>query len=283
MFPAGTRLDASAPIAVLEPLRAVNQRLLELLDGFGEADWGRPTAFPDRSVKDLTAHLLQGSLSRVSALRDGYQVHAGPFASRDELTRHVQGRNREFIAAARWLSPRVLRDLLSEYDRELVAQFERLDPHAPGLGVVWAGEWVSANWFDMAREYSEKWHHQQQLRDATLRPLLDAPELATPALETFARALPFAYRALAAPAGTTVSIALEAPAPLAWSLCREVAGWALYAGKTAGAAAEIDLAADLAWRLWTRSIPGERARGGLQIVGDPRYAEPLLHCVAVLL
>ena len=27
-----------------------------------------------------------------------------------------------------------------------------------------AGEAVSANWFDVAREFTERWHHQQQIR-----------------------------------------------------------------------------------------------------------------------
>jgi hypothetical protein len=44
---------------------------------------------------------------------------------------------------------------------------ERLDPDAAGLAAAWAGETDSRNWFDVAREYTEKWHHQQQLRDAT--------------------------------------------------------------------------------------------------------------------
>ncbi len=70
MFSAGTRLDATAPVPVLEPLRAVNAALLELLDGFSAEDWARPTVHPDRSVKDLTAHLLQGSLFRVSTTRE---------------------------------------------------------------------------------------------------------------------------------------------------------------------------------------------------------------------
>jgi hypothetical protein len=70
----GTRLDSSVPIAVLEPLRRVNAALLALLDGFDAKDWHRPTVHRDRDVKDLTAHLLHGSMRRVSSLRDGYSA-----------------------------------------------------------------------------------------------------------------------------------------------------------------------------------------------------------------
>jgi uncharacterized protein (TIGR03083 family) len=282
MFPAGTRLDASAPIAVLEPLREVNRALLELLAGFSDEDWMRPTVHRDRNVKDLTAHLLQGSLSRVSALRDGFRSTAGPIASREELVAYIQRGNREFIQGMRRLSPAILRELLARYDEEMVLAFERLDPEGPGLGVVWAGEWVSANWFDVAREYSEKWHHQQQLRDACGRPLLDDPKLLVPALETFARALPEAYRKLKSPVGSRLSIALGTPANLGWTLRRETPGWSLFAGVDADAPTTINLTPDLAWRLWTNGISRELARGGIQVVGDAAAAEPLLACLAIM-
>jgi len=283
MFSAGTRLDATAPIPVLEPLAAVNARLLELLDGFSTEDWSRPTVHGDRNVQELTAHLLQGSLFRVSTLRDGYHPPAsGPVASREELTRLIQRNNREFLTGMRRVSPRILRELIERYDAVLLALFRELDPHAPGLGVVWAGEWVSPNWFDVAREYTEKWHHQQQLRDATGRPPLHAPELFVPALETFARALPHAYRTLSLPEGTTLSVTLGEPAPLAWTLRRHQNAWHLFAGADSAALTTVSLGPELAWRLWTRGVSPAAARGGIQVVGDPAHAEPLLGCVAIM-
>ena len=282
MFPAGTRLDATAPIPVFEPFRAVNRALLELLASLATEDWEKPTVHRDRNVKDLTAHLLQSSLFRVSTLRDGYRPPAGPIKGSAELVAFIQRGNREFIAAMRRVSPPILCELIARYDEELLALLEQLEPQAPGLGVVWAGEWVSANWFDVAREYTEKWHHQQQLRDATGRPPLDEPALTIPALETFARALPHAYRAFKAAEGTTLAISLGPPANLGWTLRRESSAWSLYAAAEPAAPSTISLSPDLAWRVWTKSIPTELARGGIQVVGDPRSAEPLLACVAIM-
>jgi hypothetical protein len=148
--------------------------------------------------------------------------------------------------------------------------------------VVWAGEWVSPNWFDIAREYSEKWHHQQQLRDATGRPPLYAPELFVPALETFCRALPHAYRQLSLPDGAALGITLGEPAPLGWTLRRQKNAWQLFAGADAAALTTVSLSPDLAWRLWTRGVSKAAARGGIQVVGDPAHAAPLLDCVAIL-
>src|SRR5688572_32295034 len=45
--------------------------------------------------------------------------------------------------------------------------------------------------FDTAREFTERWHHQQQIRLATNRPGIMTRELYYPVLDCFMRALPF--------------------------------------------------------------------------------------------
>ena len=50
------------------------------------------------------------------------------------------------------------------------------------------------NWFHLAREFTERWHHQQQIRLATERDGIMTRELYHPVLECFMRALPFAFR-----------------------------------------------------------------------------------------
>jgi hypothetical protein len=93
-------LDSNIRIPALEPLRTVNAALLELLDGFDTDDWSRPTVHKDRSVKDLTAHLLHGSIRRVSGMRDGYRpLTARTFSTAEDLTRFIQDDNRAFMNA----------------------------------------------------------------------------------------------------------------------------------------------------------------------------------------
>jgi uncharacterized protein (TIGR03083 family) len=278
----GTRLDASSRIAVLEPLRRVNGALLELLRGFSDGDWSRPTIHPDRSVKDLTAHLLHGSLRRVTALRDRHAAPAWPVRGAADLTAFIQADNREFMSGMRRLSPQILVELIERYDPELVRLLEALDPDGPGLGVVWAGEWTSRNWFDVAREYTEKWHHQQQLRDATGRSPLYQPELLSPVLETFARGLPHAWRELAAPEGAAVAVEVGGAVEAAWTLRREGEAWALWSGADADATTRVSLEADLAWRLWTKGLDAARAEASVQASGDRRLAAPLLRFVAIM-
>jgi hypothetical protein len=93
----------------------------------------------------------------------------------------------------------------------------------------------SACWFDVARELTEHWHHQQQIRLAAGRPLLFERRWSLPVLETFLRAAPVAYRDVAAPPGTAVAVAFGPPTDVAYGLVATGAGaWALSAGEPGG-------------------------------------------------
>jgi hypothetical protein len=200
----------------------------------------------------------------------------------EDLIAFIQQNNRDFMTAMRRVSPRILIDLLYIYDRELVAALEALDPDAPGLGVAWAGEASSRNWFDIAREYTEKWHHQQQLRDATGRPLLYDTALFSPVLETFARGLPFAYRSREAKDGTRVSVTVTGAVTLHWTLRRIGGAWSLWNGPDRKSEASIALPADIAWRLWTKGVKPDDARAKMEVRGDETMAAPLASFVAIM-
>ena len=69
------------------------------------------------------------------------------------------------------LSPAVLISMMEVASREYAEFHQALDPMAEAeFSVSWAGEEKSLNWFDTARELTERWHHQQQIRLATNRP-----------------------------------------------------------------------------------------------------------------
>jgi len=275
-------LDAAARIPVFEPFRRVNDALLDLLRSFTTEEWQMPTVHPDRNVKDLTAHLLQGSLGRVSAIRDGYSLPIRSITGIEDLIALIQQNNRDFMTAMRRVSPRILIDLLAIYDRELLAAFEALDPDAEGLGVAWAGEAVSCNWFDIAREYTEKWHHQQQLRDATRRPPLYESALLAPVLETFARGLPFAFRSCKAKDGTCVAVTVTGSVTLQWTLRRIGGAWSLWSGRARDAQATIEMPADVAWRVWTKGMKRDEALAKMEVRGDEAMATLLVSFVAIM-
>lgn|SRR5262245_57863832 len=111
MQPSDTHLDATVRIPVFAPLRRVNDALLDLLRSFTAEEWQKPTVHPDRNVKDLTAHLLQTTLNRVSMDRDGFRLPLEPIGGIESLIAMIQRENREFMTAMRWVSPRILIEL----------------------------------------------------------------------------------------------------------------------------------------------------------------------------
>jgi hypothetical protein len=138
------------------------------------------------------------------------------------------------------------------------------------------------NWFDTARELTERWHHQQQIRLATNRPGILTRELYYPVLDCFLRGLPHLYRDVAAPEGTTVSLRIAGAAGGTWLLERGGAAWRLVAHAARAAACEVTIPEELAWRLFTKGIDLDSARAQVAIEGDSRLGERALRLTAIV-
>jgi uncharacterized protein (TIGR03083 family) len=272
------------PVFLVDLFPGLHAELMTLLRGLTPGDWSRPTACALWSVKDLAAHLLDGSMRRLSFGRDGLAATPDtPISSYADLVGYLNRLNAEWTAAARRLSPRVLIELLDFTSGPVHAFFRSLDPHAPALfPVAWAGEEASQNWFDIGREYTERWLHQQQIREAVGAAGLTARRWLHPTLDIFVRALPLAYQGVNAPVGRSVRIAIEGEAGGVWTLVRSAQGWRIFAGWEAGQAATVSLDQGAAWRLFSKGLDPESARRSLRIEGDPRLGEPVLGTLAVM-
>ncbi|OGX89365.1 maleylpyruvate isomerase N-terminal domain-containing protein [Hymenobacter coccineus] len=281
------RPPAPPPIDVLPLFPVLDRLLLELLRGLAPADWQRPTRARQWAVKDVAAHLLDGNLRTLSMLRDGYAGEPpGEISSYADLLAYLNRLNAEWVTAARRLSPAVLIDWLAASGAEYAQFLATLDPGAPAaFAVAWAGETESPNWFHVARDYTEKWHHQQQIREAVGQTAaLLTPALFRPFLETVVRGLPHAYSAVEAPAGTVVQVAVQGPSGGTWRLLRGPRAWQLLdADAPAGApAAGVALPPATAWQLFTKGLAPAVARAQVEITGDERLALPALQLVAVM-
>lgn len=282
-------MNAAEPIVVTQVYPQVEARLIELLRALSPEDWRRATLCPGWTVKDIAAHLLDTNLRRLSMARDAFFGEAPENANSYEgLVRFLDRLNADWVRAARRISPRLLTDWMEITSREVCAHFAALDPFAKApFSVAWAGESESLNWFDIAREYTERWHHQQQIRLAVARPGSSTAsdiltrELYYPVLDTFMRALPRTYAQVDAPEGTTVKVTVTGEAGGAWLLLRRAATWQFTNTEPASLAAEAAIPPDLAWRLFTNSLPAE-ARRAVQTRGDARLTAPLFQAVAVM-
>jgi len=268
-----------ATILVADRFPALRARLLDLLAGLSEEEWARQTAAPKWSAKDVAAHLLGGDVGILSRNRDKQASNPQPDESLVEL---VDRLNAEWVVAARRMSPRVLQQLLAFTGPAVEAYFASLDPMAIVGPVSWAGPEPAPVWFDLAREFTERWHHQQQIRDATGRPPLYDPYFFSPVLDTFVRALPHNFRRITPPAGTVVRFEITGEAGGVWFVCNSGEEWRLERDQSTSPAAEVELPQDTAWRLFTKGIERDSARSRAVIRGDATLASPIFTTTAVI-
>jgi len=271
-----------APIIVLELFPEVRAELLALLSGLTAEEWARPTVCAGWSVKDIALHLLSGDIGVLSRRRDAYTPPGKPIESWADLVALINRLNEAWTAATRRLSPRVLCDLLAWAGPQVEEYFASLDPHAIGVPVDWAGVEPAPNWLDLVREYTERWHHQQQIRDAVGRPGLKQRRFFAPVLAAFVHALPRTYRDVPAADGTTVQITIAGEAGGEWFLVREGSAWNLYVEGAPLPAACVTLDAEDAWRLFTKGLRPEEARARAVLAGDSHLAGKMLETIAIL-
>ena len=200
--------DASV-VDVRGPLTAQRRRLLSLLDSLSSPQWAAPTAAPRWPVKDLALHLLDVDLSWLARDRDGDQTGLIPeSAGHEAFVGGLARRNQRWVDGTEVLSPRLITDLLRWSGEQLDAHLATLYLTVPS-SVYWAGG--VPLWFDLAREFTERWVHCRQIQEATQPEKSGQPadEYLPLVLRTFVWGFPYQYR-VPAPDGTV--IALEIPA-----------------------------------------------------------------------
>jgi len=282
---ASTGLTPAGPLLVAELFPDLGRELVALLRALAPADWRRPTVCPRWSVHDVAAHLLDTALRRLSAAEPGFvpPPPARPISSYAGLVAFLNELNGSWVEVFRRLGPGVITDLLADAEPRLAAHMAGLDPWAPAVfSVAWAGEAESTQWFDTARELTERWHHQQQIRLAVGAPPVNAPRFVAPVLATFVRALPPRYAGIEAPPGTAVTLEFQGVEPYRFTLCRAADGWSLWHGAAALPAATVILAEEPAWLLLTKGMAGDAARHLARIDGDERLVAPVFATLAVM-
>lgn len=272
------------PIFVVELFPKIEAKLVEVLRSLTPEEWDLRTIAPQWSVKDVAAHLLDTNLRKLSMVRDGYFGESpGQIESYKDLVEFLNRLNADWVRAMRRVSPRLITDLL-EWSAPMVYEFTRgLDPMAQAsFSVAWAGEEKSPNWFDIAREYTERWHHQQQIRLAVGKPGIEGRELYHPVLDTFVRALPHGYRDVEATDGTVMLLEVDGEAGGKWLLVRMGGRWELNSEADRKADASVVIPQEIAWRVFTKGIDRESALKQSRISGDRRLSEHLFGVLAVM-
>lgn len=278
-------MEQVIPVQTLHLFPVLDKLLLELLASLTPEEWHKPTVAKLWDVKDIAAHLLDGNVRAIAAL-NGYQSNEPlpQINSYSDLVAFLNELNAVWVKAMKRVSPQLLMAQLESTGAQYVEYLHTLEPFAPAMySVAWAGEDTSANWFHIAREYTEKWHHQQQIRDTVGKPGLMTRELFYPLIDTFMYALPHTYRNTRADEGTIIKFTVSTEAGGDWYLKQVADKWELakdIAEKQPQAV--VTLLPDTAWKLFTKAITAEAARAVAVVTGDNQLIAPIFGMVAVM-
>lgn len=268
----GPKIDVRS---VFEHDRAV---LIGLLRDLQPDEWQRPTACGPWLVRDVVAHLLGADVSRLARTRDGHPGGPGPG---ETLPDFIHRFNQDWVAAASRISPAVLVDMLEMTSPQVLQMWRELDLDAFGEPVTWAGPHPAPVWLDCARDFTEYWVHQQQIRDATGRADTGSPAVVHLVLDTFLRALPYTLAHQDEPEGTVVTVAVEEPVGGTWSVWRSRGRWR-WIDAISEATTTVTASADTLWRLCVRGIEPPDAYQRVTVRGSTELAQAVLQIVSII-
>jgi hypothetical protein len=274
------------PIETIHLFPTLSDHLISLLKDLDIGEWNKPSPIQGRTVKDLASHLLDGSLRRLSLQRDNYADPSGKaeIHSYSGLVAYIQQLNRDWMMATRRLSPQILIALLETSEKQLYEFLKTLNPMDKAFfSVAWAGEEESLNWFDIAREFTEKWHHQMQIRKALNRPLLMDRIYTEPLYDTFMLGLPHLYRDLADyPDGETIEFLLTG-LNKSWFLMKQSGRWILVEKPNTKAKTVVQFSQDEAWLIFTNTDrEKDKYRQKIKTEGDQKLGYKILDFVTVM-
>lgn len=265
--------------------RPVAVELARLLRALEPQQWQQQTLAGSWRVRDVTSHLVDTMCRRLSFHRDGLTPPPPrqPLTSEQDFVAFINSLNKEWVDATERLSPRVLTDLFEKVSGELADFMEALPLDAPALfAVSWAGEQQSAGWFDIGREFTELWHHQQQIRIAVGAPPLTDPCYLHAVIAVAMRGLPHAYRDVNAPDGASLALLVDGESGGEWTLQREAERWTLWEGCDGTPTTTVRVSDDKVWRLLFNALHGSDASAALDVTGNTDLARPLVRARSVI-
>lgn len=278
-------MEQLIPISTIDLFPQLDKQLIDLLKSLSLDDWDKQTIAPLWKVKDVAVHLLDGNIRVLSMLRDGYFGETpSNISTYQDLLVYLNGLNADWVKGMKRVSPTVLIQLLESTGREFIEYYKTLDPFdVATFSVAWAGEEQSANWFHIARDYTEKWHHQQQIRLAVGQEApLYSRELYFPYLETSMRALPHHYRDVKANEGDTITFKILGEGGGIWHLIFNAGKWKLASKEVNQIVCEVEIEDKIAWRIFTKGITKQEAESRSSITGKIELGTKIFEMLAVM-
>ena len=267
------------PEIVLHLFLSERNALLELLSSLTPDEWAAPTVCGGWSVKDVSYHLLGNDIS-ILKNRDE-PAHNNEMAWKD-LVVFINRQNFLWVEAGRRISTPVLIDFLRLTGEQTTEYFNTRDLSSMGRAVSWAGTEPAPVWLDLAREYTERWVHQQHIRDAVNTPGMKEPAFLSPVLNIFTRALPQTFKDVQAAEGTSIQLDISGSAGGQWFVVKSEKKWELFKSIPSSPDSTITLDQDTAWRLFTKGISKEQGLARCDVFGDSDLGLKVLDTVSII-
>ena len=256
--------------------------LIDVLQALAPEEWVLPTPCPGWSVHNLAAHILGDEVGQLSMERDGFQASLITADDWDGLLAGLNDLNEQWVRAMMRVSPHLMIDLLRSTGEQVSTYLQSLNWYTVGPVVSWASLKPAPMWLHIAREYTERWHHQQQIREAVGRPLLTDPDWLAPVLATFVHGLPRTYSEVSAPTGTKIRVTISGPSGGTWSVAHTDSEWVLCDSNVAESAARVTIDEVDAWKLFTKSIARDIVESRVVIEGDQSLGWKALDTVSII-
>jgi hypothetical protein len=256
-------------------IRVERDDLLVLLETLTDEDWTASTESGHWRVKDVALHLLDDDLGWISRGRDGDASGLLPTdGDYRDLVRSLDAKNERWVVGSTGLSRRVVVDLLRWSGQQVDEYYASIDLEEPS-GVIWASPGAVPRWFDLCRDFTERWVHQQHIRDAVRQPG-EHHRFLPDILATFVWAFPNQYK-VDAPTGTAVQI--EFGAAGTWHLVRSEVRWVLEQGAALCPTAVVSTPETVAWRQLTGlPVPD----GEITTIGPDQLVRPMLRVRGII-
>jgi uncharacterized protein (TIGR03083 family) len=273
-----TKLQPFDPRPMFEQVRA---SLIKLLAGLAPADWDRPTPAGHWRVRDVAGHLLGDDVSRLSRSRDAYKGR-GPDEG-ETLAQFLDNYNEQWVQACARISPSVLQDLLALTSGHVMSYWQHVNLHDMGEPVSWIDQDRPAPvWLDCARDFTEDWIHQEQIRQGVRRERRTDPTVMHAVLDTFMHAMNRTLDQHHLPDGSSLAVRIEPELDTEWSWSCRAGSWFPVTDVPAHPTTLIISDAQTWWGLCVRMLTPAQARDRTQVVGDEQLARAALTIVSII-
>lgn len=272
------------PIHTAHLFPVLDKMLIDLLKSFTLKEWEQQTIAKKWKIKDVASHLLDGNLRGLSTSRDRY-IGGKPekVQTYDDLVTFLNSLNEQWVTAMRRISPEILIHLLELTGQEYSLHLASLNLYDNAIfPVSWAGQKSSPNWFHIAREYSEKFLHQQQIRDAVNNTELLESELYTVFLDICMYALPYTFRDISAQQGSMVSVHVLGEYGGYWNILKDSNEWILVTDNKSTSDTIVEINPDAAWKLFSKSVKPNEIISDVTILGNEVLGLSVLNMVSVM-